>query len=121
MEKKLIKYRIEKLQFIKKRPVFPNFDFMSLYGEVGIDMSPRWSNPNNNPCVEMVLPASLRSVQITSIGGGYESGEYGSYRGRSFVDPVTGVINYNLISDDWDWGQNLNYTFESDTWEDTYE
>jgi len=111
MEKKLIKYRVEKLQFIKK-PVIPNFDFATLYGEVGIDMSPRWSNPNNNPCVEMVQ---------NLYGGGYESGEYGSYRGRSFVDPVTGVINYNLISDDWDWDQNLNYTFESDTWEDTYE
>jgi hypothetical protein len=100
---------------------------MSLYGEVGIDMSPRWSNPNNNPCVEMVLPASLRSVQITSIGGGYSNGIEPVYEGfytrrnRGSINPVTDTLNYNHISDIDSWGQNLDYRFESDTWEDTYE
>jgi hypothetical protein len=70
MEKNLIKYHIEKLQFVKRywwvpinddQFVVPNFDYASLYdtvmptlsGELGIIMSPR--HYTTNPCVEIPL------------------------------------------------------------------
>lgn len=115
MEKKLIKYRVERLQFVKKL-VVPNFDFASLYDRVIPTL--------DNPCLEIPLGdlpsrgrfnSGLTTIRLYGTGGeGYRQGE--------LVNPYTGEINYNFINDYHVWDQNLGYRLNDDwNWEDTYE
>ena len=75
MGKNLIKYHIKRLH-LTNESIVPNFDFASLYGEVGIVMSPGYRS--TNPCLEVVLPSLLqargfiRTITLYGAGGGIE-------------------------------------------------